>query len=246
MERCEFYTLFSGSSGNSEFIRCGEDAILVDAGKSAAAIERALVGLGSSLSKVKAIFVTHEHCDHVAGLPVIARKYGIPIHVLAKTAYEMKQLPCTAVLHEGLFEETVGSITVRAFYTPHDSICSLGYIITLPCRQPCYQGCGQPERQPRCRGFRPFPCLALFLRGEHQRRTRFHHRWADRAHGGRRLGPHAAGHGHGLFRFCCHGCVRGLHHSPCGRGRLDGCLCLCRGKGRRQGRWPGHVPAAFP
>lgn len=130
MERCEFYTLFSGSSGNSEFIRCGEDAILVDAGKSAAAIERALVGLGSSLSKVKAIFVTHEHCDHVAGLPVIARKYGIPIHVLAKTAYEMKQLPCTAVLHEGLFEETVGSITVRAFYTPHDSICSLGYIIT--------------------------------------------------------------------------------------------------------------------
>ena len=130
MEKCEFYTLFSGSSGNAEFIRYGEDAILVDAGKSAKAIEQALTGLGSSLSKVKAIFVTHEHCDHVAGLAVIARKYRIPVHILAKTAYEMKELPCTAVLHENLFEVTVGSITVNAFYTPHDSICSVGYVIT--------------------------------------------------------------------------------------------------------------------
>ena len=130
MARCEFYTLFSGSSGNAEFIRCGEDAILVDAGKSAKAVEHALAGLGSSLSQVKAIFVTHEHCDHVAGLPVIARKYGIPIHVLSATAYEMKDLPCSAVLHDGLFEETVGAITISAFYTPHDSVRSVGYIIT--------------------------------------------------------------------------------------------------------------------
>jgi len=129
MAACEFYTLFSGSSGNCEFIRCGKDAILVDAGKSAKAVETALKSLGADLSEVKAIFVTHEHCDHVAALPVIARKYGIPIHILSATAYEMKEVPATAVLHEGLFEESVGAITVNAFYTPHDSVRSVGYTI---------------------------------------------------------------------------------------------------------------------
>ena len=130
MEKCEFYTLFSGSSGNSVFIRHGEDAILVDAGKSAKAISEALAGLGSALSQVKAIFVTHEHSDHVAALPVIARRHGIPVHMTAETALEMKVLPDSAVLHEGLFCEQVGSITVQAFYTPHDSARSVGYIVT--------------------------------------------------------------------------------------------------------------------
>lgn len=130
MAACEFYTLFSGSSGNSVFVRYGEDAILVDAGKSAKAVESALAELGSSLKQVKAIFVTHEHSDHVSALPVIARKHKIPIHFVAETAYEMKELPEGAVLHEGLFDETVGNMRVEAFYTPHDSARSVGYIIT--------------------------------------------------------------------------------------------------------------------
>ena len=130
MAACEFYTLFSGSSGNSVFVRYGEDAILVDAGKSAKAVETALAELGSSLKHVKAIFVTHEHSDHVAALPVISRKHKIPIHFLAETAYEMRQLPESAVLHNGLYSEKVGNIKVEAFYTPHDSVRSVGYTIT--------------------------------------------------------------------------------------------------------------------
>ena len=130
MATCEFYTLFSGSSGNSVFVRYGEDAILVDAGKSAKAVESALMELGSSLKQVKAIFVTHEHSDHVSALPVIVRKHKIPVHFLAETAFEMRQLPETAIIHSGLFCEQVGSITVEAFYTPHDSARSVGYTIT--------------------------------------------------------------------------------------------------------------------
>ena len=129
MAACEFYTLFSGSSGNCEFIRYGEDAILVDAGKSAKAIETALCKLGSGLCRIKAIFVTHEHSDHVSALAVIARKHGIPVHILRQTAAEMKELPCTAVIHDGLFSVTVGGIRIDAFYTPHDSACSVGYTV---------------------------------------------------------------------------------------------------------------------
>ena len=51
MAECAFYTLFSGSSGNSVYVTCGEDAILIDAGKNCKTVENALVGLGSSLSK---------------------------------------------------------------------------------------------------------------------------------------------------------------------------------------------------
>lgn len=129
MAALEFYTLFSGSSGNCEFIRCGEDAILVDAGKSAKAIETALGKLGSSLCHIKAIFVTHEHSDHVSALAVIGRKYGIPVHILRQTALEMKELPCSCVIHDGLFSVGVGQIRIDAFYTPHDSACSVGYTI---------------------------------------------------------------------------------------------------------------------
>ena len=129
MAECAFYTLFSGSSGNSVYVTCGEDAILIDAGKNCKTVENALVGLGSSLSKIKAIFVTHEHSDHVAALPVISRKFGIPIHVLAATANEMKEIPQSAVLHDALFDVQVGQITVSAFYTPHDSACSVGYTV---------------------------------------------------------------------------------------------------------------------
>ncbi|MBE6672334.1 MAG: MBL fold metallo-hydrolase [Ruminococcaceae bacterium] len=135
MASCEFYTLFSGSSGNSVFIRHGEDAILVDAGKNAKAVEGALAALGSGLRAVKAIFVTHEHSDHVAALPVISRRYGIPIHLLSETALEMKELPESAVLHEGLFTEQVGSIRVDAFYTPHDSARSVGYVVSCGCHR---------------------------------------------------------------------------------------------------------------
>ena len=129
MAECAFYTLFSGSSGNSVYVTCGEDAILIDAGKNCKTVENALVGLGSSLSKIKAIFVTHEHSDHVAALPVISRKFGIPIHVLAATANEMKEIPQSAVMHDALFDVQVGQITVSAFYTPHDSACSVGYTV---------------------------------------------------------------------------------------------------------------------
>ena len=135
MNKCEFYTLFSGSSGNCVFIRHGEDAILIDAGKSAKAVQTALSELGCSLSDVKAIFVTHEHSDHVSALPVIARKHKIPIHFLCETAYEMRELPESAILHEGLFCEEVGSIKVDAFYTPHDSVRSVGYVVSCGCHR---------------------------------------------------------------------------------------------------------------
>ena len=75
----EFYTLFSSSKGNSAFLRCGNDRILIDAGVSARSVGQALSCVGSSLSELSAIFITHEHSDHIKGLATITKKTDIPV-----------------------------------------------------------------------------------------------------------------------------------------------------------------------
>lgn len=124
-----FATLYSGSSGNCVYISYGEDAILVDAGKNAKCAEKALEQIGGSMKKVRAAFVTHEHGDHVSALDVLARRYGFPVHAHAGCACDA--LPEQTVYHKGLIEETVGPFTVHSFYTPHDSGCSMGYVIDV-------------------------------------------------------------------------------------------------------------------
>lgn len=128
------YTLFSGSSGNCTYVTNGKIEILIDAGKSCLAIERALTKLGTSLSNISNIFVTHEHSDHTVGLEVISKKYNIPVH-FAYPSYDKAVLDGTylkrsAVRHEVLFEKTIGDVVVKSFEVPHDSMQNLGYIIS--------------------------------------------------------------------------------------------------------------------
>ena len=87
-ERMEAYTLYSGSKGNSVFIRCGTTEILIDAGMSARAMDTALQSLGSSLSRISAVFITHEHSDHIRGLDVMTRRYNpeLTVHAVGQTA----------------------------------------------------------------------------------------------------------------------------------------------------------------
>lgn len=127
------YTLFSGSSGNCTYITSGKTEILIDAGKSCLAIERALNHLGTSLSNISDIFVTHEHSDHICGLEVISKKYNIPVH-FAYPSYDKAVISGTylkrsAVRHEIFFEKKVGDVTVKSFKVPHDSMQNLGYIV---------------------------------------------------------------------------------------------------------------------
>lgn len=128
-EYIEAYTLFSGSKGNSVYIRCGDVSVLVDAGMSARAMQTALMSVGSSLERISAIFITHEHCDHIRGLEVIAKKYGIPVHATAPTASYINCDPSCLRVHPPRYDCTVGEIEVSSFITPHDSACSVGYVI---------------------------------------------------------------------------------------------------------------------
>lgn len=127
------YTLFSGSSGNCTYVTSGKTEILIDAGKSCLAIEQALNRLGTSLSHISDIFVTHEHSDHICGLEVISKKYNIPVHFAYpsydKTIKDGTYLKRSAIRHEIIYEKKVGDLKIRSFEVPHDSAQNLGYII---------------------------------------------------------------------------------------------------------------------
>lgn len=128
----QIYTLFSGSGGNSVYVKDKNTEILIDAGKSAGAIEKSLLSLGSSLYSIDAIFLTHEHSDHTAGLEIISKKHHIPVHITSpsyKILSSLTYLPSCAKQHDIRYEVTVGSLKLRSFEIPHDSNQNVGYII---------------------------------------------------------------------------------------------------------------------
>ena len=78
-------SLNSGSNGNCYYVGNERDAVLVDAGISCRETEKRMQRLGLSMQKVRAIFISHEHSDHIRGLDVLSRKYQIPVYVTPKT-----------------------------------------------------------------------------------------------------------------------------------------------------------------
>ena len=126
--------LFSGSSGNSIFISDRETKILVDAGVSAKRLEIALCDIGESAEELTAIFITHEHCDHVQGLRVLAGRYGIPVFTsesiterLWKDNRVNEKIPLN-----GLDKSIqLGSIEAVPFKNSHDSVECYGYRFNL-------------------------------------------------------------------------------------------------------------------
>lgn len=77
--------LASGSKGNVTYIETPEHKVLVDAGLSGKKITNLMSQIGRSLNEVDALFVTHEHSDHIAGVGVLARKYGMDVYANQKT-----------------------------------------------------------------------------------------------------------------------------------------------------------------
>ncbi|MBQ8741996.1 MAG: MBL fold metallo-hydrolase [Clostridia bacterium] len=126
------YTLFSGSSGNSCYISCGDTEILIDAGKSMKAIRNALCEIGSSLDKISAILITHEHSDHIKGLQMLCKHYKIPVYAAKGTAEMLINDVPPELINVYCAGDALdfGDVTVESFETPHDSRMSTGYIIS--------------------------------------------------------------------------------------------------------------------
>lgn len=136
------YTLFSGSSGNSIYLKKGNTAVLIDAGGSMKQIESALRSIDTSLCEIDAILVTHDHSDHTKGLPVMAKHLSKPIYCQVEVAKELYmglikkgQDKEAAALARAIRTVTpgeeyeLGDLLITPFQTPHDSADSQGFLI---------------------------------------------------------------------------------------------------------------------
>lgn len=124
-------SLNSGSNGNCYYIGNDEDAVLIDAGISCREIERRMAERQLSLSKVKAIFISHEHSDHIRGLAKLANKYRLPVYITDKTAlrgpFLIKHLSQSFCAEEKI---QIGSLCITAFSKKHDADDPHSFIIS--------------------------------------------------------------------------------------------------------------------
>jgi phosphoribosyl 1,2-cyclic phosphodiesterase len=123
-------SLNSGSNGNCYYVGNDREAILVDAGISCREIERRMKRLGLSMDKVKAVFVSHEHTDHIRGIPVLAHKYKLPVYITAPTQLHGRLHLSNVIAFTAYEPVSVGDLTVTPFPKLHDASDPYSFIVT--------------------------------------------------------------------------------------------------------------------
>jgi len=123
--------LASGSSGNAALLATDKTRILVDAGLSMRELGKRLAAIGEDLEQLDAILITHEHSDHVAGLPVLARNRKIAPTIymtrLAAPAIDWGESRPRLEPFQAGARLRIGDIEVQSFGIPHDAIDPVGF-----------------------------------------------------------------------------------------------------------------------
>ena len=128
----KFCSLASGSSGNAALLATENTRILLDAGLSMRELGRRLAAIGEDLLRVDAILITHEHSDHVAGLPVLARNRNLRAAIyltrLTEPAIDWGEAPPPRLeTFQAGAGFRIGDIEVRSFGIPHDAADPVGF-----------------------------------------------------------------------------------------------------------------------
>ena len=127
-------SIASGSSGNCIYIGSDHTHLLVDAGISNRRIEQGLNEIGIKGSELDGVLITHEHSDHVKGLGVLARKYGVPVYSTRETLEEIKGMKSLGDYPEELLRPVVhdvdfriGDLDIKPFKISHDAANPVAY-----------------------------------------------------------------------------------------------------------------------
>ncbi len=125
-------SLNSGSNGNCYYIGNDNEAVLVDAGLSCRETVRRMSQRKLDIEKVKAIFVSHEHNDHINGLSVLSRKYKLPVYITDDTLYNcpVPVQPDLKFSFEHAKTISIGSLQVLPFVKSHDADDPYSFIIS--------------------------------------------------------------------------------------------------------------------
>lgn len=124
--------LASSSRGNALLVRGEGTAVLVDAGLSARSLAARLEAAGTPPESLSAVCVSHEHRDHVAGLDLLHRRYGVPVFANRGTAEGAAHTQGLHGLPWRIFETgsdfQIGALKVHPFAVPHDAYEPVGFI----------------------------------------------------------------------------------------------------------------------
>lgn len=128
-----FTSINSGSNGNCYYVGNENEAVLIDVGLTCKEVELRINRLGLSIDKIKAIFISHEHSDHIKGLSVFAKKHHLPVYISTPT-YKSSRL---ILNEENVFpishsqQIKIGSLNIFAFSKFHDAADP--YSFTVEC-----------------------------------------------------------------------------------------------------------------
>jgi phosphoribosyl 1,2-cyclic phosphodiesterase len=127
----KFASLNSGSNGNCYYIGNDEHAVMIDAGLSRRETERRMQRMNLRLDNVRAIFISHEHIDHVRGVEGISKRYGMPVYMTsASKANSQIHIPLELLRDfKADTEIAAGNLKVTAFTKKHDAADPHSFVI---------------------------------------------------------------------------------------------------------------------
>lgn len=126
--------LASSSSANCVYVASETTAMLIDAGLSARETETRLAAIGVDPKTLQGICISHEHADHVAGVGVLHKRYGMPVFANAGTIGGLRAAVKDRAIDWRVFVTgapfTVGDLVVEPFSVPHDAYDPVGFVVT--------------------------------------------------------------------------------------------------------------------
>src|SRR5829696_8790814 len=128
----EVCSIASGSNGNCYYVGNENEAILVDAGISCKEIELRMKRAGLSLQKIKAVFVSHEHTDHISGLPQLAKKYKLPVFISQLTLKGSRLWFDKSLINHFTANEdiVIGDLNIHPFSKLHDAADPFSFTVS--------------------------------------------------------------------------------------------------------------------
>jgi phosphoribosyl 1,2-cyclic phosphodiesterase len=132
----KFLSIASGSSGNCYYLGTKNYGILLDAGVGIKTIKKTLKENGIGIEQIMAVFITHDHTDHIKSAGCLGEKYGIPIYATAQvhagienSQYVDEKLFISRRVLEKEVAVYIKEIKITAFDIPHDASDCVGYLI---------------------------------------------------------------------------------------------------------------------
>lgn len=136
--KIKFISLASGSSGNCYYLGIENYGILIDAGIGIRTIKKSLKEINITLDMIRAVFITHDHADHIKAVGHLGEKYNLPVYTTKKIheginrsyCITEKLSTCVRYIEKGK-TMTVGDFSIHAFEVPHDGTDNVGYSIRI-------------------------------------------------------------------------------------------------------------------